>query len=91
MENDRIRILLERQEQILAEVRKDLVVQQEAIFPKQVQLPMDPPAWRKAQVIFHNLGNLLRPLELTPASRERVVPQNGKSAQFLEIACQEQK
>ena len=28
----------------------------------------------KPKWIFHNLGNLLRPLELVPASRERVVP-----------------
>ena len=35
---------------------------------------MDPPAWEKPEWIFHNLGNLLRPLELVLASRERVVP-----------------
>ena len=29
---------------------------------------------KKPKWIFHNLGNLLRPLELVPASRERVVP-----------------
>ena len=29
---------------------------------------------RKPKWIFHNFGNLLRPLELVPASRERVVP-----------------
>ena len=46
---------------------------------------MDPLAWRKPKWIFHNLGNLLRPLELIPAL------QNGKYAQFLENACQEQK
>ena len=28
----------------------------------------------KPKWIFHNLGNLLRPLDLIPASRERVVP-----------------
>ena len=41
---------------------------------KKVPLPMDRPAWKESQVDFHNLGNLLRPLELVPASRERVVP-----------------
>ena len=29
---------------------------------------------KKPKWIFHNLGNLLRPLELAPASRERVIP-----------------
>ena len=29
---------------------------------------------KKSKCIFHNLGNLLRPLELVPASHERVVP-----------------
>ena len=29
---------------------------------------------KKPKWIFHNLGTLLRPLELGPASRERVVP-----------------
>ena len=29
---------------------------------------------KKPKWIFHNIGNLLRPLELEPASRERVVP-----------------
>ena len=29
---------------------------------------------KKPKWIFHNLGNLLRPLEFVPASRERVVP-----------------
>ena len=31
-------------------------------------------AWRKPKWMFHNLGNLLRPLELISASRERLVP-----------------
>ena len=63
-----------------------------AISPEKVSLPLDPPAWEViTKWIFHNPGNLLRPLELVPASRERVVPRNGKSAQSLETACQEQK
>ena len=36
---------------------------------------MDPPAWRETQSgVFTKLGNFLRPLELVPASRERVAP-----------------
>ena len=36
---------------------------------------MDPPAWQEIpKWIFHNLCNLSCPLELVPASRERVVP-----------------
>ena len=41
---------------------------------KKVPLPVDPPAWRETQVDFLKLGNLSRPLELIPASREREVP-----------------
>ena len=35
---------------------------------------MGTPAWQENQVDLHNFGNLLRPLELVPAWRERVVP-----------------
>ena len=47
--------------------------QNQETFPEKVPLPRDPSAWRKPKWIFHNLGNLLRPLELIPASRERAV------------------
>ena len=40
--------------------------------------------------VFTIFGNLLRPLELIPASRERVVPTEWQ-VQFLEVASQEQK
>ena len=40
---------------------------------------------------FHKIGNLLRPLELIPASREGAVPTEWQAPQFLEIAFQEQK
>ena len=46
---------------------------------------------KKPKFIFHNIGNLWRPLESVPASRERVVPTEGKSAQSLETAYQEQE
>ena len=41
---------------------------------KKVSLPMDPLRDEKHKLSFHDFGNLLRPLELIPASRERVVP-----------------
>ena len=42
---------------------------------EKVPLPMNTPARQETQVVFfHNFGNLLRPLELVPASCERVVP-----------------
>ena len=47
---------------------------------------------KKPKWIFHNLGNLLRPLELEYQPRvSEWFPQNGKYAQFLEAAYQEQK
>ena len=39
------------------------------ISTEKVPLPMDLPAW-KNKWIYHNLGNLLRPLESIRASRE---------------------
>ena len=45
-----------------------------AIPSEKVPLPLDPPAWQEIQVDSHDIGNILRPLELVPASRERVVP-----------------
>ena len=36
--------------------------------------------------IFHNLGNLLQPLEVVPESRKHLVQQNDNSEQFLETA-----
>ena len=41
---------------------------------KKYHCQMDPPAWKETNWIFHNLGNLSRPLEFVPASRERVIP-----------------
>ena len=41
---------------------------------KKVSLPMDRLRDEKHKLSFHDFGNLLRPLELIPASRERVVP-----------------
>ena len=52
-------------------VRKELVVETGTIPQEKVPLPMDTllrgkkPMWN-----FHNIGNLLRPLELVPISRE---------------------
>ena len=39
---------------------------------------MDPPAKQNPKWIFHNFGILLRPPELVPASRERLVPTEWK-------------
>ena len=44
------------------------------IFRKEVPLPMDPPCVAQCPSEFFTLGNLLRPLELILASRERVIP-----------------
>ena len=43
-------------------------------FQKKHHCPWTLLRGEKSQWIFHNLENLLRPLELVPASRERVVP-----------------
>ena len=54
--------------------RKNLVVEEGTTSPENVQLAMDLPAWKNpTKWIFHNLGNLLRPLESIPATRERCV------------------
>ena len=52
---------------------------------------------KKPKWIFHNLGNLLRPLELVPASRERVVPTEwqvrtvfGESSAPVSAICTDQ-
>ena len=52
---------------------------------------MDPLRGEKPKWIFHNFGNLLSPLELKQASRERVVPTEWQVRTVLEIAYQEQK
>ena len=45
---------------------------------------MDHPAGHATQVdFFHNFGNLLRPLEFVPTSRERVVPTEWQVRSFL--------
>ena len=45
---------------------------------------MDLPAWKNPSWFFlHNFGNLLRPLESIPASRERVVPTEWKVRTIL--------
>ena len=44
---------------------------------------MDPLRGEKPKWIFHNLGNLLRSLELVPASRERVVPTEWQARTVL--------
>ena len=48
--------------------------QKQEEFGEKVPLPMDFPAWKNPKWIFHNLGNLLRPLESILIPRERVVP-----------------
>ena len=45
---------------------------------------MDPPAWQEPKWTFHNFGNLLRPLELVPSSRECVVPTEWQILTVLE-------
>ena len=55
-------------------IRKDLVVQNGAISPEKVPLPIDPHAWRKTQVDFSQSRKSFASTELIPASRERVVP-----------------
>ena len=69
------------------------MVEKGAISPEKIPLPMDPPAWREnPSGFFHNLGNLLSPLVLMPASRERVVPSEWQVRTVLrEVAYQEQK
>ena len=54
-------------------IRKYLVVEK-GTTRSEVPLPLDPRAWQETHVDFQNFGNLLCPLELVPASRERVVP-----------------
>ena len=54
--------------------QEKLVVEKGTILPEKVPLPMDLLRGKKPKWIFHNLGNLLRPQELVPASRGRVVP-----------------
>ena len=55
--------------------RKNLVVEEGTKSTEKVPLPLDLPAWKKnPSGFFHNLGNLLRPLESIPVSCERVVP-----------------
>ena len=53
--------------------RKNVVVEENTFFMNSTtaigpSCVTNPPKW-----IFHNLGKLLRPLKLVPASRERVV------------------
>ena len=55
-------------------VRKNLVVEGGTIPSEEVSLPMDSFARKATQVDFHNLDDLLQPLEVVPISRERVVP-----------------
>ena len=49
---------------------------EEGTIPSEKSTTANGPTLRgkKPKWIFHNLGNLLKPLEFVPASRERVVP-----------------
>ena len=59
----------------LNQSQEDLVVEKGTVPPEKVPLPMDTLLrGKKPMSIFHNIGSLLRPLELVPTSRERVVP-----------------
>ena len=61
-------------------IRKDLVVEKRCNISRKKSTIANGPSLRgeKPTWIFHNLGNLLRPPELLPASRERVVPTDWK-------------
>ena len=69
------------------------MVEKGALSPEKSTIPNGPSCVARNRSGFSTIyGNLLRPLELIPASRGRVVLlQNGMYAQFLEIANQEQK
>ena len=57
-------------------IRKDLVAEKKKVqyLQKKYHCNWTLLRGKKPKWIFHFFGNLLRPLELVPASRERVVP-----------------
>ena len=73
-------------------IKKNLVVEKRCNISRKSIIASGPSLrGEKPEWIFHNLGNLLRPLELVQPRVSEWFPRNGKSAQFLETACQEQK